>query len=235
MKNKIYQGSSKLIYEADEEFALIMAFTDKIKLSDGKILDISGKGGINNAISSYFMKKLDMIGVDTHFIEKINMREQLIQFVDVFPLQLRISTLARGRYVKEFGIEEGYVFDHPMIEYLVKSNDLGYPIINEYQLINFGWINKNELTELNTKAIRVFDFITGLFAGVGIRMVECKLEFGRVFNGEDYVIMLTDEISPDSCKLWDLNSNEKLGIEAIEDNHETAIKTYREVLKRLNI
>jgi len=235
MKKKIYQGSSKILYRSEEDFTIIMAFTDSIKLEDGRIFDISGKGIINNKISSFIMKKLDMVGIENHLIEKINMREQLIQYVDILPIQLSVSTIACGRYVKEFGMEEGYVFDSPIIDFRIQNRELKHPIINEHQIIGFGWLAKEELKELKNKATRIYDFLTGLFAGVGIRLVECQLEFGRVFQDEDFIIMLADEISLDNCRLWDMSTNEKLSFEAIEDDPITAIKTYQKVLQRFNI
>ncbi len=243
MRNKIYQGSSKILYQTDKEYSLIMSFTDDIKLQNGKTFNASGKGVINNTISSYIMSKLDMVGIENHLIEKINMREQIVQFVDIIPISISVSTLACGRYIKEFDMEEGYVFDQPMIDFRIKNAELKYPVINEYQIINFGWVSIEEIKILKKKAIRIADFLTGLFAGIGIRMVECNLEFGRVFNGEEFIIMIADEISPDNCKLWDLNNNEKLGFEAIEcaieqdsqQDLDQAILSYQNILKRFNV
>lgn len=235
MKEKIYKGTSKTLYQSDEDYALIMSFEDTMRLSKDKIIEISGKGAINNAISAYIMQKLDMIGIDNHMIEKINMKRQLIQFVDIYPIQIHISTIASGRYVSEFGMEDGFVFESPIIDYKIKNKELNYPIINESQIINFGWLSKYELKEIKNSALRIHDFLAGLFAGIGIRMVDVKLEFGRVFNGEDFVTMLVDEISPDTCRLWDMHSNEKLCYEIAFENPDKVIIAYREVLKRLNI
>lgn len=235
MKKKVYQGSSKILYQTEENFALIMTFTDKFKLENGNSIDISGKGVINNHISSFIMNKLDMIGIENHLIEKINMREQLVQVVDIFPIHLSIVTIACGRYVSEFGIEEGYVFDNPLIDFKVKNSTLKFPIINEHQIISFGWLTKTEIVELKNKAIRVFDFLAGLFAGIGIRLVECNLEFGRVFNGEEFIIMLADEVSLDNCRLWDVHNNEKLSFEAIDLGPEAAISAYQKVINRFKL
>jgi len=235
MKEKIYTGSSKTLYQSDEDYALIMSFNDNLKLQDRSSVIISGKGVINNSISAFLMQKLDLIGIETHFIQKNNMRQQLIQFVDVFPVQLRVSSLASDRYVKDFGMEDGFVFDSPIIDFRVKNGDLNYPIINEHQIYSFSWLSKKEIIQLKNVAIRVYDFLSGLFAGIGIRLVDIKLEFGRVFNGEEYMIMLTDEISPDTCKLWDIYNNEKLCYEIAETNQDHVMSVYQEVLRRLNI
>jgi phosphoribosylaminoimidazole-succinocarboxamide synthase len=235
MNEKIYKGSSKSLYEAEEEYTLIMSFDDGISNQTKEKLQFSGKGVINNSISAYIMQKLDMIGIETHLIEKINMRQQLIQFVDTYPIQIHICTVASGRYVSEFGMEEGFVFESPMIDFRVKNKDLGYPVINESQIIGFDWLSKRELSILKTNAMRVHDFLAGLFASVQIRLVDIKLEFGRVFNGEDFVTMLIDEISPDTCRLWDMETNEKLCFELAKDEPEKIIPAYQEVLKRLTL
>jgi phosphoribosylaminoimidazole-succinocarboxamide synthase len=177
-----------------------------------------------------------MIGIENHFIEKVNMREQLVQFVDIYPIQVCVSTIACGRYVKDFGIEEGFVMDSPVMDFLIKSHDLKYPPINEHQILNFNWITRHELKQMKHQALRVHDYLSGIFTGAGIRLVECKLEFGRVFNGEDFLVMLADEITPDNCRLWDLNTNYKFGIEAVEANQDNNhIESYQTVLERLRI
>ena len=137
MKEKIYTGSSKTLYQSDEEYALIMSFNDTLKLQDKSSITASGKGVTNNSISAFLMQKLDLIGIETHFIPKNNMREQLIQFVDVFPVQLHVSSLASGRYVTDFGMEDGFVFDSPIIDFRVKNSEMGYPILNEHQIYSF--------------------------------------------------------------------------------------------------
>jgi phosphoribosylaminoimidazole-succinocarboxamide synthase len=234
MKNEIYKGSSKILYKSDEEFALIMKFTDNLRLKNGSMLEISGKGVINNSISAFIMERLDIIGVENHLIKKLNMHEQLVQFVDTFPVQLSISNIACGRYVEDFGMEEGYVFDSPIIDFRIKNTTLKYPVVNEHQIISFGWLTFQEITQLKSKASRIFDFLTGLFAGISIRLVECKLEFGRVLNDEEFIVMLTDEISLDNCVLWDMHNNEKLGFTAIESMTTNPAQTYYEVSKRFN-
>ena len=235
MNEKIYKGTSKTLYQSDEDYALIMSFDDTLKKDNKEIIDISGKGVINNNISAYIMQKLDLIGVENHFIQKNNMRQQLVQFVDVYPIQIHICTVACGRYVTDFGMEDGFVFESPIMDFRVKNKDLNYPIINESQIISFGWLSKGELRDLKNKATRVHDFLSGLFATAKIRLVDIKLEFGRVFNGEDFITMLIDEVSPDTCKLWDMETNEKLCYEIAEEDPEKVIPAYQEIVKRLNI
>ena len=233
MKEKIYKGSSKTLYQANEDYALIMSFDDTLKIAGRNSVEVSGKGVVNNSISSYIMQKLDMIGIDNHLIKKNNMRQQLVQFVDVYPIQVHICTIACGRYVTDFGMENGFVFESPIIDFRVKNKELGYPIINESQIASFGWLSKKELSDLKIQATRVYDFLSGLFASLQIRLVDIQLEFGRVFNGEDFITMLVDEISPDTCRLWDMETNEKLCYEIAGDDPEKIMLAYQEVLKRL--
>ncbi|MGI4776114.1 MAG: phosphoribosylaminoimidazolesuccinocarboxamide synthase [Janthinobacterium lividum] len=234
MKQKIYTGSTKILYQANEEHTLIMAFTDNFKMEDGNLLNISGKGTLNNTLSSFIMHKLDMIGIENHLIDKLNMREQLIQLVDVFPIQLSVSTVACGRYVEEFGIEEGYVFDSPIIDLKIKNSTLKYPVVNEHQILSFGWLNAEDIKQVKKKSIRIFDFLTGFFAGAGIRLVECTLEFGKVYDGEEFIVMVTDEISLDNCKLWDISNNEKLGLEALYKNPGNATEIYQKIMNKIS-
>jgi phosphoribosylaminoimidazole-succinocarboxamide synthase len=235
MKEKIYTGSSKTLYQVEDDYALIMSFNDTLKLQNKELIEISGKGAINNSISAFLMQKLELVGVETHFIEKINMRQQLIQYVDIFPVQMHVTSVATGRYVTEFGMEDGFVFDSPIIDFTIKNGDLNYPTINEDQIYKFGWLLPQEIKDLKEVALKVHAFLTGFFAGCGIRLVDIKLEFGRVFNGEDYIIMLSDEITPDNCKLWNMSSNEKLCSELAETDPNLIIPAYQEVLKRLNV
>ncbi|RYE06420.1 MAG: phosphoribosylaminoimidazolesuccinocarboxamide synthase [Rickettsiaceae bacterium] len=233
-KQKVYTGSTKILYKTPEEHTLIMAFTDYFKTEDGNILNISGKGALNNNLSSFIMHKLDMIGIENHFIDKLNMREQLIQLVEVFPVQASVSIIACGRYVTEFGIEEGYVFDHPVIDFKIKNSILRYPVVNEHQILSFDWLSYDDIKQVKKQTIRVFDFLTGFFAAAGIRLIECTLEFGKVYDGEEFVVMIVDEISIDNCKLWDMNTNEKLGIEALRDNPENATEMCKNIMSRIS-
>jgi phosphoribosylaminoimidazole-succinocarboxamide synthase len=232
-KNKLHKGSSKTVYGSDEEYQLVLAFNDEIPLTNDQSIEISGKGVLCNSISAFLMEKLDMIGVEHHFVEKINMRQQLVQYVEIYPIQVRISNVACSRYITDFGLEEGLVFETPVIDFRVKNRELNYPIINEHQINSFGWLSTPEIRDLKKIAIRTHDFLTGIFAGCGIRLVECCLEFGRVYDGEDFVIMLSDEISPDTCRLWDLSTNRRLCFELAHTNPDEIISAYTEVAKRL--
>lgn len=235
MKSKIYQGSNKILYKTDESPTVILSFIDDLILDNKVKVTIPGKGVINNILSSFIMGKLDSIGIENHFLQKLNMREQLVQLLEIIPIQVSVTNVAGARYVSQFGIEEGYVFENPIIDYKVKNRDLSFPIINEHQIINFGWLTNQELKQIKSVALRVYDFLTGLFSAVDIRLVEATLEFGRVFNGDQFIIMLADEITPDNCRLWDMHNNTKLGFEAIDHNLNTSVESYEKIINRFNI
>ncbi|MDX1924233.1 MAG: phosphoribosylaminoimidazolesuccinocarboxamide synthase [Rickettsiaceae bacterium] len=233
-KQKIYEGGCKDVFQlGDEESTLVLFFKDDIRRGD-EVTTISGKGVINNSISSFMMEKIDMVGIDHHFLERANMREQLVQILDIVPVQVRVSNVATDHYVSHFGVQSGYVFDAPMIDFRVKNKSSLYPSINENQICGFNWAIDQEVKEMKKMAIRVNDFLSGYFAGIGLRLIECNLEFGRVFNGEDFIFMLGDEITPESCKLWDLDSNQKFDLETIL-KHKNPIEIYKEIAKRMRL
>lgn len=234
-RKKIYEGTSKILYETEDEYTIVQFFKDDYMLKNGNKIEVAGKGAINNKISSHIMHSMDMACIDNHFIDKINMREQHIQLVDIIPITMCINNVANDRYVKEFGIERGYVFDVPMVEYRVKNRENNNPVINEYQIKNFCWINKDEMTLLREQALKVHSFLTGFFASRSIRLVSSRLEFGRVFDGERFTHMLADEITPENCQLWDAEDNSILDSTYIDDNLDNPIFPYNEIAKRLGL
>lgn len=234
-KDKIYEGTEKIFYSAEEEFALIEFFKDTTKLENGEVVETSGKGVLRNSVSAFLMNKLDMAGIDNHLIEKINMREQLIQMVDMIPMQISVSYLANGRYISEFGLEEGYVFDRPMIDFYFKTADKLTPSCNENHIMNMCLLTTYEIDAIKKICLRAADFLAGFFAASGIRLVETKFELGKVFTGEEFIMMLADEVSPDTCRLWNLADNKKLDFEEISKNPDKAISIYKEVSERIGI
>lgn len=235
IREKLYEGAHKILYESGEELSLVQFFKDDHVLENGEIIEISGKGILKNKISSTIMSHMDIACIDNHFIEQLNMREQLVQLVDIVPVHVSVSNIASSRYSKEFGIEEGYVFDTPMFDFRIKSKECKNPVTNEQQIEVFCGMTSEEVKELKQASIRVNDFLTGLFSAIGIRLVECTLEFGRVFDGEQFSLMLADEITPDNCRLWDMNSNNKLDFEYASLHPDTAILVYQEIAKRLDV
>lgn len=232
MKTKIYEGSSKSVYISSDEYSLIQFFKDDI-FFDEKNHHISGKGVINNAISAFLMDKLDLARIETHFIEKLNMREQKIHTLDVIPVQVVVTNIALGSYVENFGIQEGFVFATPMIEFRVKNSKNNFPKINESQIEDFNWASKYEIDEIKIAAKRINDFLIGYFSACGFRLLEITLEFGRIFNGDDYTIVLADEITPETFRLSDLDNNNKYDIYDSILNHPDPIEIYKLIGKRL--
>lgn len=230
---KFYEGKTKILYKIAQDFTLIQFFKDNVSLSDGKNFEISGKGAYNNSISSYLMSKLDLINIYTHFVEKINMKEQLIQMVDVVPISVHVHNLAYGRYVTNFGLQEGYLFDRAIIDFAEKGKNKSP--VNEHQMIYFDWVNQEEIDQIKAIVLRINDFLMGLFINADIRLVSFSLEFGRVFNGQEFMIMLIDELTPDNMKLWDLNSNQKLDADYLIDAESNLIFPYQEISKRLRL
>lgn len=231
-RQKIFDGSSKTVFQIlEDEGTLVLFFKDEFKFN-GEITNISGKGIINNSISTFMMEKLDLVGIDNHLIEKSNMREQVVQILDIIPVQVKVSNVAVDNYVSCYGVQEGYLFNDPMIEFKVKNPVTGNPTINETQMVGFNWMLPYEVKQLKKAARRVNDFLAGFFAGCGLRLVECNLEFGRVFNGEDFILMLADEITPESCRLWDLHSNQKFDLETIASS-DKPLDLYKEIAKRI--
>jgi phosphoribosylaminoimidazole-succinocarboxamide synthase len=233
-RQKIFEGSSKDVFQVnDDESTLVLFFKDSLR--DGETIHtISGKGVVNNTISSFMMEKLDIIGVQNHFIEKTNMREQIVQILDIIPVQVRVSNVAVDSYVTSFGVQEGYLFDTPMMEFRVKNKNSGNPPINESQMIGFNWLISEEVKEIKKLARRVNDFLCGYFSAIGLRLVECNLEFGRVFNGEEFIFMVADELTPETCKLWDLYNNQKYDLESIL-KAKNPIEIYKEITKRIGV
>lgn len=234
IRSKIYEGSRKDVFQyPEDESTLTMFFKDDL-VKGKKAKNISGKGIVNNNISSFLMQKTDMVGIANHFIEKVNMREQLIQILDVIPVQVRVTNVAVDDYVKQFGVQEGFLFDTPMIEFRVKNKQSSYPFINESQMKGFNWLTSYEIKDIKRIARRVNDFLSGYFAGCSLRLIEINMEFGRVFNGEDFIFMLADEITPETCRLWDINSNTKFDEDAILRSR-NPIEIYKEVAQRINV
>lgn len=208
----LYEGKAKIIYEGPDANTVIQYFKDDATAFNAEKKDvIAGKGVLNNRISAHLMTKIEAIGIPTHFIRSINMREQLVRKVDIIPLEVVVRNVAAGSLCKRLGLKEGEVIGRPLIEYYYKKDELGDPLVGEEHIMTFGWADPYELEEMALMAWRVNDYLSGLFEGIGLRLVDFKLEFGRIFGefGEVYIV-LADEISPDNCRLWDSRTGEKL-------------------------
>ena len=235
-RRRIYEGKAKVLYEGPEPGTLVQHFKDDATAFNAEKHDvIEGKGVLNNRISEYIFLQLAQLGIQTHFIKALNMREQLIREAEIVPLEVVIRNVAAGSLLNRLGLKEGQPLPRPLIEFYYKDDALGDPLISEDHIAVFGWATQNELDEIMTIAVRINDFLIGLFAGAGIRLVDFKLEFGRVWEGDVQRIILADEISPDNCRLWDINSNEKLDKDRFRQDLGGLVDAYQEVARRLGI
>ena len=235
-RRRIYEGKAKILFEGPEPGTLVQYFKDDATaFNNKKHAVITGKGVLNNRISEYIMNRLGEMGIPTHFVRSINMREQLVKAVDIIPLEVIIRNVAAGSLSKRLGIEEGKPLPRTIIEFCYKSDALGDPMITEEHIACFGWASQEEMHDIADMAIRVNDFMSGLFAGIGIRLVDFKLEFGRLYENEEMRIVLADEISPDNCRLWDLKTGEKLDKDRFRRDLGNVEEAYQEVARRLGI
>ena len=236
MKKKIYEGKAKIIYKGPNSNTLIQYFKDDATaFNNKKKTTIPGKGVLNNLISELIMMRLSEVNIPNHFIERINMREQLIHKLDIIPIEVVVRNIATGSLVKRLGVKEGKVLSRPIIEFYLKDDQLDDPIISEEHILSFEWANHNELEEIISLSSRVNDFLTGFFLSQQIRLVDFKLEYGRFWNDDEQVIMLADEISPDNCRLWDMQTNKKLDKDRFRQDLGNVSDAYKEVANRLGV
>jgi len=235
-RRQIYEGKAKVIFEGPEPGTLVQYFKDDATaFNNQKRGTITGKGVLNNRISEYLMTRISEIGVPTHFVRRLNMREQLIKEVEIIPIEVVVRNVAAGSLSKRLGIPEGEALPRSIIEYYYKSDDLGDPMVGEEHVTAFGWSSPQELDEMVAMSLRINDFLSGLFFGVGIRLIDFKVEYGRHYTNEDMRIVLADEISPDSCRLWDLQTNEKMDKDRFRRDMDNIAEAYQEVARRLGI
>ena len=181
------------------------------------------------------MTRLGEIGVPTHFLRRLNMREQLVREVEIIPIEVAVRNVAAGSISERFGIAEGTPLPRSILEYYYKNDQLGDPMVSEEHITAFGWATPQDLDEIMSLSLRINDFLSGLFLGIGIRLIDFKVEFGRLWNGDDMRIVLADEITPDSCRLWDLKTNEKLDKDRFRRDLGNVAEAYQEVARRLGI
>ncbi|WP_164116587.1 phosphoribosylaminoimidazolesuccinocarboxamide synthase [Sphingorhabdus sp. Alg239-R122] len=235
-RRQIYEGKAKILYEGPEPGTIIQYFKDDATAFNAqKRGTINGKGVINNRISEYVFTQLQHIGIPTHFVRRLNMREQLVRQVEIVPVEVIVRNVAAGSICKRLGLTEGDPLPHTLIEYCYKDDDLGDPLIAEEHIACFNWASADEMQDISSMAIRINDFMCGMFAAIGIRLVDFKLEFGRLFEGDYSRIILADEISPDGCRLWDLESNEKLDKDRFRRDLGGEVEAYQEVARRLGL
>ncbi|MEM8571884.1 MAG: phosphoribosylaminoimidazolesuccinocarboxamide synthase [Pseudomonadota bacterium] len=232
----IYEGKAKILYEGPEPDTLIQYFKDEATAFDAtKKAVIEGKGVLNNRLSEHFMLGLNAIGVPTHFIRRVNMREQLIRMVEMIPLEVVVRNYAAGSLCKRLGLPEGQQLPRPIIEFYYKDDALHDPLVTEEHVIAFNWATQQDLDDMVALALRVNDFLSGMFLGVGIRLVDFKIEIGRIFEGDFQPLVVADEISPDSCRLWDIETNQKLDKDVFRHDLGSLSDAYTEVAVRLGV
>ncbi|MBC6444162.1 MAG: phosphoribosylaminoimidazolesuccinocarboxamide synthase [Alphaproteobacteria bacterium GM202ARS2] len=234
-RRKIYEGKAKILFEGPERHTLVQHFKDDATAFNAqKSGTISGKGVLNNRMSAYIMERLNAIGIPTHFIKALNMREQLIKRLDIIPIEVVVRNVAAGSLCKRLAIKEGHVLARPLIELYYKSDALNDPLINEDHVLAFSWADSQELEDMMTLALRVNDFLSGMMAGAQLTLVDIKLEFGRT-QDDNQDIVLADEISPDGCRLWDSTTHEKMDKDRFRYDLGNVADAYQEVAKRLGI
>ena len=233
---KLYEGKAKIIYATTDKNLVIQYFKDDATAFNNlKKSKIEGKGVLNKRISEHILTNLGQIGIKNHLVKRLNMREQIIQFVEIIPIEFIIRNVATGSITKRLGIEEGTVLKEPLLEYCLKDDKLGDPLIAEEHILAFFWATKQELEKVKKMILRINDFMIGMFRGVGIKLIDFKLEFGRLkLNGKSEVI-LADEISPDTCRLWDSVTDKRLDKDRFGKDLGDLIPAYTEVAKRLGI
>ena len=233
---KLYEGKAKILYAGPEAGTAIQHFKDHATaFNNQKQSTIEGKGILNNRISEHILSNLNGVGIETHLIKRINMREQLIKLVEIIPIEFVVRNIATGSLTNRLGIEDGTVLEKPLIEFCYKSDELNDPIVAREHIYAFDWASSEELDFIVSQCLRINDFMQGMFKSVGIKLVDFKLEFGRLNQNGKKNIILADEISPDTCRLWDVTSEEKLDKDRFRKNLGNLFEAYQEVAKRLNI
>ena len=233
---KIYEGKAKIIFATEDKNLAIQHFKDDATAYNNQKKDIiEGKGILNNRISEHILSNLKQIGIKNHLVKRINMREQLVKLVEIIPIEFVVRNIASGSLTKRLGIEDGTVLEYPLIEYCLKNDELGDPIVSREHILTFKWMNILELDWINEEVKRINDFLQGMFRGVGIKLVDFKVEFGRTQINEKNEIILADEISPDTCRLWDANTDKKLDKDRFRKDLGNLIEAYQEIARRLDI
>ncbi len=230
-KEQLYEGKAKQVFATDNPEMVIVSYKDDATAFDGlKKGTISGKGSINNRMSNMLMQLLEKKGIPTHFVEELGDRETVVKKVSIVPLEVIIRNVSAGSFSKKYGVEEGIVFDEPTIEFSYKNDDLHDPLLNSYHALALKLATKEEIENIKKMAFSINEVLKDYFRTLGIRLVDFKLEFGKTADG---TIILADEISPDTCRLWDIETNEKLDKDRFRRDLGGVEDAYNEVMRRL--
>jgi len=235
-RRQIYEGKAKVLFEGPEPGTLVQYFKDDATASfTQKQGVITGKGVLNNRISEFIMTRMNELGIQTHFVRRLNMREQLVRELEILPLKLVVRNVAAGSLSRRLGIEAGTKLPRSIVEFYYKSATLSDPLVTEEHITAFGWASTPDIDDMMSMALRTNDFLSGLFLGIGIRLIDLRLEFGRLWDNDEMRLVIADEISPDSCRLWDIKTNEKLDRDRFREDLGQVEEAYQEVARRLGI
>ncbi len=236
-RNAISESRAKAIYQGIEPNTLIQYFKDDI--ASAKKIDateMAGKGVLNNRISAHIMAKLETVGVPTHFIRSLNMREQLVRQVEMLPLEIIVRNTAQGEICERLGAKEGQIFTQPLVEFYYRNDSGEKTLVSEQHIMSFQWADPYELEEIVFQTLRINDFLSGLFSAIGIRLIDFKIEFGRLWGEhEELYIILADDLSPDNCCLWDDRTGKKLDKNRFPKEAGNIVEGYQEIAKRLGL
>ena len=233
---KLYEGKAKIIFATSDKNLVIQHFKDDATAYNNQKKDIiDGKGILNNRISEHILTQLNQVGIKNHLVKRLNMREQLVQLVEIIPIEFIVRNVATGSLTKRLGIEDGTILEYPLIEYCLKNDVLGDPLVSKEHILAFKWMDDFEIDFISDELRRINDFLQGMFRGVGIKLVDFKVEFGRVEKNGKKDIILADEISPDTCRLWDATTDKKLDKDRFRKDLGNLVEAYQEVARRLNI
>ena len=236
IRKALYEGKAKILYEGPEAGTIIQYFKDDATAFNAQKKDsISQKGVLNNLISAHLLPALGNIGIPHHFIEKVNLREQLVKQVEIVPLEIIVRNVAAGSICSRLGLTEGDRLPAPLIEFCIKDDALGDPVVAREHITLLGYADEDELDEIVYLTEKINDFLTGLFFAIGIKLIDFKLEFGRLESEDGYEIILADEISPDNCRLWDAETNEKMDKDRFRRDLGGLVEAYSEIARRLGL
>jgi len=235
-RRQIFEGRAKVLFEGPEPGTLVQHFKDDAYANhDTKRGTITGKGVLNNRISEHLMQRLNDIGVPTHFMRRLNMREQLVRELEIIPVSVAVRNVVAGTLAERFGLPEGTPLPRSIVEFYYKSDDHRNPMVTEEHITAFGWAAPQDLDDIMALSLRINDFLSGLFLGVGLKLVDFRLEYGRLWESEQMRIVLADEISPDNCRLWDRETNEPMDKDRFSRDLGKVEEAYQEVARRLGI
>ncbi len=228
---QLYEGKAKKVFATADPNYVIVSYKDDATALDGlKKGSIAGKGAINNRMTNFLMQLLEKQGVPTHFVRELNDRETVVKKVSIVPLEVIVRNISAGHFAQRYGVKEGIVFAEPTVEFSYKNDDLHDPLLNDSHALALGLATKEEIAQIKAMALKVNETLKAYFASIGVKLVDFKLEFGRLSDGS---LVLADEISPDTCRFWDAKTNEKLDKDRFRRDMGGVEDAYQEMMRRV--